>query len=211
MLTLFYRFSTSSSIAEAGSRILDVFHYIGVSVTTSIAGVLLRNMVRTAWLAAHPDTGSGLAEAVLLLKETAEGFSRNYQTVYDSLNAFLAERRDNAAEFSKSEKAYTKALDACTEAAEHFAGSIKLTENKLTESMDGINSCVRAQMEGIKTLDEVNRDFSAASSRLLKDLDRLPVMQIAESIKVLGRESSELGTVMDSILSIVEKKLERVH
>ncbi len=116
LAVLFYRFSTDFFAMESAIQISETFHFIGISVTTSIAGVLMRNLIRPGVLSQYSSDDESLEKSFEILKTIVSEFSTGYKNTFENLETFLAERRNNAALLDSKEKEYLTALDGFVEA-----------------------------------------------------------------------------------------------
>lgn len=207
---LFYRFYSGSFESMSADLITDTFFYIGVSVTTSVAGVLLKNIVRASWLRLHPETGDQLERTYQLLKETAESFQGGYAGVFDSIGSYLEERRENARLFDREEKAFLASFEAfgrtLTSFNTEFEASISELNNELRMAADAVGQ----QRQEIGNLIEAGRDTEEAARSFSRGISEIPLDELCSNMGHLRRESQELDAVLDSIIRIIELKVEKV-
>ncbi len=210
LAVLFYRFSSGFFLVDSTEHIGETFHFIGISVTTSIAGVLMRNMVRPGVLSMYSSEDDSLERSYEILKQIASEFSTGYKNTFENLQVFLEERRENAAVLNSKEKEYLAALDGFVEATKRFSADLKDADNSLVNHVDYYAKTAAVQSESIHSLNEASRDLAESTLRIRKDIEMIPMEDVADNIRTLGEETGELNTVIDSLLEIMDHKLERV-
>ena len=78
--------TTSPAVAAPASALIvsQALYYVGISVSTSLAGVLFRNMARGVYLRRHPDDGDERERA-----ETAKAFENREDRYLEALETFV--------------------------------------------------------------------------------------------------------------------------
>ena len=66
------------------------------------------------------------------------------------------------------------------------------------------------QSKSITALNDASRDLAESTLRIRNDIEMIPMEDVADNIRNLGYETGELNTVIDSLLEIMDHKLERV-
>jgi len=210
LAVLFYRFSTGFFALESVEQISQTFHFIGISVTTSIAGVLMRNLIRPGVLSQYSSDDESLEKSFEILKQIASDFSTGYKTTFENLETFLEERRNNSAVLDSKEKAYLAALDGFIEATRRFSTNLKDADNSLVNHVDYYMHTADLQSKSIAALNDASRDLADSTLRIRGNIEMIPMEDVADTIRTLGEETGELNTVIDSLLEIMDHKLERV-
>ncbi|MCK5675324.1 MAG: hypothetical protein KAH95_18220 [Spirochaetales bacterium] len=210
LAVLFYRFSSGFFTLDSVDQISETFHYIGISVTTSIVGVLMRNIVRPGVLSQYNSDDDSLEKSFEILKEIASDFSTGYKTTFNNLETFLEERRNNAAVLDSKEKEYLVALDGFIESTRRFSSDLKDADNSLVNHVDYYMRTAELQSKSIHSLNDASRDLAESTLRIRNDIEMIPMVDVANNIRTLGEETGELNTVIDSLLEIMDHKLERV-
>lgn len=210
LAVLFYRFSTGFFALESVEQISQTFHYIGISVTTSIVGVLMRNIVRPGVLSQYSSDDESLEKSFEILKQIASDFSTGYKTTFENLETFLEERRNNSAVLDSKEKEYLAALDGFVDATRRFSSNLKDADKSLVNHVDYYMKTAELQSNSIVALNEASNDLAASTLKIRSDIEMIPMEDVADNIRALGIETGELNTVIDSLLEIMEHKLERV-
>lgn len=188
LVVMFYELQdgVSAGASVAGERIVsDALYYVGISVSTSLAGVLLRNIARGAYLKHHPDDGDELARTYELLSATAERFATDYRASFDNLELFLKERAETTKAFEEAEKRYLSSLENFIQTTEDYA-------------------------RGVRSLAELTGDVEEASRRITSRVEALPLESAAEELERLRGGVKELNLVLDSLISILDRKVEKV-
>jgi hypothetical protein len=210
LTVLFYRFSTGFFALDSTEQISETFHFIGISVTTSIAGVLMRSIVRPGILSQYSSDDDSLEKSFEILKQIASDFSTGYKTTFDNLETFLEERRNNAAVLDSKEKEYLAALDGFVESTRKFSEDLKNADNSLVNHVDYYMLTAELQSKSITALNDASKDLAESTLRIRSDIEMIPMEDVADNIRTLGAETGELNTVIDSLLEIMDHKLERV-
>ena len=97
LVTLFLRLGTLIPVGKDPSE--DLFGLIGISVSTSVAGVLFRNMSRASYLKNHPDKENDLAASTARLAEIASSLVRDSEETTSAIRDFLKERENHLTPF----------------------------------------------------------------------------------------------------------------
>jgi len=210
LAVFFYRFSTGFFALKSVEQISQTFHFIGISVTTSIVGVLMLNMVRPGVLSQYSSDHESLEKSFEILKQIASDFSTGYKTTFENLDTFLEERRNNSAVLDSKEKEYLAALDGFIDATRRFSSNLKNADKSLVNHVDYYLKTAELQSNSIVALNEASNDLAASTLRIRSDIEMIPMEDVADNIRALGIETGELNTVIDSLLEIMEHKLERV-
>lgn len=209
LAVLFYRFTSGFVDLSSDEQIAEVFFFIGVSVTTSIAGVVLRNMVRAGYMIRHPENRDSLENSYRLLKDIADSFTKNYSDTFETIKVYLEERKENQALFSEKEKEYLASLQAFTDATERFTSGLSGIQGDLRASVGSLSNILYTQSESIKDLNGVSGQLAESTERIRKNIEELPVDKASEAVKTLAEETGELNTVIDAVISILDEKLRR--
>jgi len=210
LAVLFYRFSTGFFTLDSMKQISETFHYIGISVTTSIVGVLMRSMVRPGVLSQYSSDENSLEKSFEILKQIASDFSTGYKTTFENLETFLEERRNNAILLDSKEKEYLAALDGFVQATNSFSADLKNADNSLVNHVDYYMNTAELQSKSIAALNDASRNLAESTLRIRNDIEMIPMEDVSDNIRTLGEETGELNTVIDSLLEIMDHKLERV-
>jgi len=81
LVTLFYKLNRVIGFEGDQAVISIIFTYLAISITTSIAGVIFRSLVRGHYLKSHPEDDADLEKSYELLKSIADSFSSGYQQI----------------------------------------------------------------------------------------------------------------------------------
>lgn len=165
-------------------------------------------MVRAGYLTRHPEDQDSIEKSYKILKEIADSFSESYSGTFETIKVFLEERKENAAVFNEKEKEYLTSLDSFTSATAKFCSDLADIQGTMKSAADAFNAVLNNQSENISSLGRVAEETAGITDRLKEDLSGIPAAEASESIRVLAKETRELDTVIDSILLILETKLE---
>lgn len=201
----------SRLIALSTETIEDTFAYIGIAVTTSVAGVLFRNIVRSKYLKNNSGGQSDLESAVVQLKQIAEGMNGGFSDTMGAIGAYFEQRKDLAGQIKKKEKAYVEGLENFTDAVDRFAKRLGEVEKGLLGSAESLGGNLKKQAEGIKDADEGLRSLIDRLRSLKIETDTIDLKSTADQVAAFGRETGELNSVLDSLIDIVERKVDRMR
>lgn len=199
------RFSLSTRMIE------ETFSLIGVAITTSVAGVLMRNLVRSWFLKSNAGGNSDMEAMVSELKKIAEGMSGGFVDSMEAIGNYFEERKDLAGQIKKKEKAYVNGLEIFTETLERFSSRMGDVEKKLLDSSESLGDNLIRQAEGIGRTDESLRSLSAQLRSLKADSEGFNLKKTADELASFGRETGELNAVLDSLIDIIERKVDTIR
>lgn len=190
LFTLFSLIALFASLQENGidaaGDIGFAFTYIGISVATSIAGILFRSIVRGAWLKDHPE-----------------------QTV-DSIEAFLAERASTVNALAAKEQAYLAALSSFVDATDSFSQDLGRARAALVPEVDALAEAMSRQNGQVERVTQLATSFTDVSDDMHRRAQSLPFNTIAGEMSRFNTGVSELNTALDSLITLLERKVERV-
>ncbi|MFW6215237.1 MAG: hypothetical protein ACOC45_04745 [Alkalispirochaetaceae bacterium] len=199
----------SDSVARSNEAdpIVGALYYVGVSVTTSLAGVLFRNLARGAYLRDHPEEDSRLEETYDALLAAAERFTSGYQSTFERLELFLKDREEAVRERRELEGREREAAARFIEATEAFSRA--LTEAR----MNLVNGAAVVESEAA-SLARATARFSAeadtageSTERLTARLESMPLSQLTDELGEFRGRTRELNLVLDSLIEIIEGKV----
>jgi len=232
LATLFYRMGAgglgsavpgiSGEAASAGltasrqlllsTEILEnTFSYIGIAVTTSVAGVLLRNIIRSKFLKNNPGGQGDFESAVLQLKLIAEGMNGGFSDTMSAIGSYFEERKDLAGVIKKKEKNYVEGLENFTVAVNSFSRRLGEVEKDLLGSAETLGRHLEKQAEGIAAVDGGLKSFSDRLHSLKNDTDAIDLKGTSEQLASFSRETGELNAVLDSLIDIIERKVDSLR
>jgi hypothetical protein len=203
LVTLFYRLNAVGTADQGDAVFHSALYYVGVSVTTSIAGILFRSMARGHYLKDHGGEDEGLERSYRLLKEIAEEFSHSYRDTFETIKLYLDERTRTAAAIGEQEQAYLEALRVFSGAVESFSRELTATGNSLAGETGRFTRELSAQGDAL-------RELSTASDRVRNGFDSLPLAPVADALAGFRTETGELNGVLDGLIELLERKVERV-
>lgn len=190
LFTLFSLIALFAALQEAGldgsADITFAFTYIGISVATSIAGILFRSIVRGAWLKDHPERS------------------------VDSIEAFLAERASTVNAMAEKEHAYVAALSAFVNATRDFSSDLSRARHALVPEVDALTSAMQRQNGEVERISTLAATFTSVSDDLHRRSQSLPFHAVAGEMQHFNSGVSELNTALDSLITLLERKVERV-
>lgn len=202
----------TSQLMNLSTRMIEeTFSLIGIAVTTSVAGVLLRNIVRSWFLKSHPGGEADISTAVAELKKIAEGMGGGFTDTMGAIGTYFEERKDLAGKIRKKEEAYLKGLDTFTDAVDRFSRRLEEVEKTLLSSSGTLGENLKQQAEGIRSTDESLRSLSDRFRSIKSDSEAINLKAAADEVAAFGRETGELNAVLDSLIDIVERKVDTLR
>ena len=195
LVTLFYRLqfdlgdvvSMAGSIDDAGGVsglvIEQSLSHIGVAVSTSLAGVLLRNMVRGA-----------------LLRLDAEGDGASGASSEEEL-ALVRQR----------ETEYVQALEAFVSSTGAFSEGLAAQQEQLGRRLEEMSVAVSRHEEVLSGYAELGRSLVHSAERVQELADHTPLRQLNDELAEFYGGVRELNQVLDSVIGILEQKVECVR
>lgn len=209
--TLFYRLHYNQIAGSGGEPVALVLYYIGISVTTSIAGILFRIIVRGFYLSRHPRKEEDINKTYQLLQSVAESFVQNSTEAFQSIQLFLDERGENAQLLEKREKEYIESMHKLGEASRGFCLRLSEAEDELLRSLERFHTTVEKQRGELEELGRVEQELTHLRERIGKETRDFPLTEIHHELEDFKTGTSELNEVVDSLVSLLERKVEKVH
>lgn len=185
LVTLFFRLHNGTVTgAELLSRVVV---YVGISVSTSIAGILFRSIVRGTYLRRHPERS------------------------VDTIEAFLAERETTTRALSRKESRYLKALDRYVEATNAFSQGLEGSQGALVSQVESIARVVETQAASLEAFGSATARISETVAIMERRAASLPIESVSRELETFHQGVRELNLVLDSLITVLETKVERVQ
>ncbi|TVR34681.1 MAG: hypothetical protein EA404_02120 [Spirochaetaceae bacterium] len=210
LITLFYRLQSGLNAADGSAQISQAFYYVGVSVSTSIAGVLFRNMARGAWLRDHPEDSDNLEKSYQLLKSIADSFSVNYRQTFEQIQLFLSERRESLSVLSDKETEYLAALERFIGATNGFSHGLDHSGRELSARLQQLSEQLALHGETVAGFTQLGAAFTQTAAQLHTQAERAPLAAINQELEQFHGGVGELNRVLDSVITLLEARVERV-
>lgn len=205
LITLFYRFqldvvdvfgAAESAVAAAAAEegavyggglsglVLErSFSHIGIAVSTSLAGVLFRNMVRGALLGAADQTDA----------DEAAGSEEDF--------ALIRQR----------ETEYVQALEAFVSSTGAFSEGLAAQQQQLGQRLEEMATAVSRHEQVLSGYAELGRSLVQSAERVQELAEHTPLRRLNEELSEFSGGVKELNTVLDGVISILEQKVECVR
>ncbi len=209
--TLFYRLHYDQIAGTDGEPVALVLYYIGISVTTSIAGILFRIIVQGFYLSRHPGKEEDIHKTYQLLQSVAESFVQNSTEAFRSIQLFLEERSENAQLLEKREKEYIENMHKLSEASHGFCLRLSEAEDELLRGLEGFHTSLEKQRGELEELGRVEQELAHFRERIGKETRDFPLTEIRHELEDFKTGTAELNEVVDSLVSLLERKVEKVH
>ncbi|TVQ34850.1 MAG: hypothetical protein EA384_17045 [Spirochaetaceae bacterium] len=212
LVTLFRDLHSGLSLqqGDGSAQVAGALYYVGISVSTSIAGVLFRNMARGAWLRDHPEDPDHLQKSYELLKSIADGFSANYRQTFEQIQLFLAERQQGLSVLTEREKEYLAALERFIGATNGFSSALDGSQREMGRRIEELAGALERQATTVAEFSNMTDAFSRSAARVHAQAERLPLEAVNEELQQFQRGVGELNEVLDSFISLLETRVERV-
>ena len=187
------------------------FHYIGISVTTSMAGVLFRNMTKAAYLKKHPtDESDVISHVVTKLTEYSEVFAKTYSGVAEEINSFLKERKEEISLLSEKESKYVQSLATFNDAVDAFCRRLSEQGREIASTTNVFEQSIKGQESTLKTMSDIVSSLSNSVSTTSHQIENLNLGPLANDMSSLRVEISELDAVVESLIDIIQLKVEKL-
>lgn len=210
MFVMFYQLSTTGLDSLLDEGLKGVFLYIGISVVSTMAGVLARNMLSGRHILRLQDPEQGLEDSYQLLNEIAHGFTRNYSQTFESIREFLDERRSNTTIFNHREKEFLSALGDLAATLHKVSADIRQTDGELRSTALALGNTMATYERGSRAVVAASEDLASYLSTTRRNLEDVPFQTINRNLSDFARQTSELKEVIDSAIVILDQKLQRV-
>ena len=210
LVALFYRLHTSALSGAEVDYISRTFLYAGISITTSLAGVLCRNIVRSSYLKQHPDSTDELERTYEVLRTMADNFSSSYRETLESIKVFLSEREENNRALAVQEKHYVKTLESLSGTLEDFRIGLSVTGKGLSETASSLSGRLNEYTGAVEQLRRLCGQFSDSAERITVLAEGAPFDGVTEELTRFENGTRELNDVLDSLVEILELKVEKV-
>ena len=191
LTTLFLEIGTNLTVAQSDAIFVAVMHTIGVAVTTSIAGMLGRTVVRGVYLRHTPVRQERTAcDGPAVAEEPA----------------LEAARPDCAAH----EVAYIEALDRFVAATTGFAESLSAVQRDLVVRADAFGVVVAEHAAAVERAHTLTAGFLATSARLVNAAEKVPLEELNAQLERFRTGVGELDGVLDALITVLEHKVRKV-
>ncbi|MBN2657357.1 MAG: hypothetical protein EH225_05300 [Calditrichaeota bacterium] len=197
LVALFFKLKDIPEMAEGHILITMTLSHLAIAITTSMAGMLIRSLVRGRWLKLHPEEEGDLEKSYEMLKAIADQFSSSYSDTFDSIKAYLEEKVQTAAAVDHKEKEYLASLDRFISASDRYAAMLEKQNSQYGNAMENLSRS--------------GKELFESSDKMRAELDRLPLKEINDDLNRFRGETGELNLVLDSLVEILENKVEKVR
>lgn len=208
LLTLFVQVQEISVSTPAA--LSEALHYVGISVTTSLAGILGRNIGKGNYLKHHPEQEDSLEKTYALLQQTAERFAGEYRKTFEKLDTFLSERAEVTETILKREQEYGQALGRFTDATSQFSSRLAENQAELSGRLADLRSGVDEYARHLGRFNEITEQLSATGEGMRRRAEELPLDQTSAELERFHGGVKELNQVLDSLIGLLDEKVEKV-
>ena len=191
----------------SGALMGEAFYYVGVSVTTSLGGVLFRNIARGSYLRDHPDESEDLREMYRALESAARSFTEGYEETFSRLDLFLRERSESAEELREAELRNRRALEELAEVTETVARRLTETQRTLSGAAGEVGVQVHGFGRAVAELESRAHAAAESAAGVRGELEELPLSEVGGELHRFRTGVDELNLVLDSLLEILDRKV----
>jgi len=131
-------------------------------------------------------------------------------SMLESISEYLEDRKENLKIFNSIEGNYLQSLDDFSVTTRAFCGNLKEQGEALKGITGSLKDSYRSQTEDVSAYCEAIKELSEALRTLHRDCDAVPVESLSDGLCTLTRDTGELDAVLDSLISIIDRKLEVV-
>ena len=210
LAALFFRLY-GIDLTSPGSRMVQaVLPYLGAAVTSSVAGVLLRTVLQGLASAGSRQDEDELQRTYEALQATAQEFSRNSQKSFESLQTFLQERSERVSLLEQREQAYIAALEKLTASAERFSSGLSQAESETLEQISAYGRVIEQHQEQVEEIGRLDRALADLTELISRKTEELPMEEINRQLREFETGARELNDVVDSVVTLLERKVEKV-
>lgn len=198
LVALFYqlRYGRSVHSGAAEAEFMVAVHFVGISVSTSIAGVLGRNIARGYYLQQQP------VHATTLEQE--------YRRTFEAIRLFLTEREEHVATLAAKEGEYLTALERFGASTAAFATQLDSSRERIETSVDAYAGRVEAHAAGIARLNDLSSRYAQLLHQMAEGAQRLPYDAISAELERFGEGTRELNLVIDDLLVLLQHKVKKI-
>jgi methyl-accepting chemotaxis protein len=213
LFTLLYKIGVNfEKFKRNEESIIYPFFFVGISVTTTMAGVLLRNMVKSSFLKRNPQNEDDLLfQRIEELKKYSEQFTNVYSGVFKSMQEFIDERKTEIEHLSVKEKEYINSLDKFNNTIDAFCNSLSLQENELKKMFSTIDQNIENQQKYFSSVEISTNNLSDSVRKIKNEIQDLNFVKVSNEMSELSKEINELDSVLDSLIKIIENKVENIN
>jgi len=213
LISLFSLFASYAGIGRAGlvkPNIDDVFFYVGIAVTTSVVGVMLRSVVKGVVLKTKVGPTDELTASYELLRDIAAEFSTNYSSTFGLIQKTLEERATVSDAIKDKEQQYLLQIDKVIDASESLRRTFSEGKTMLSESIQGYTDLSSGFSRSIRELDDSVQSVSEHVETLNGRMSSIPAGQLAESFDQLSAVIQDFEKVLDGISDVFGHKLTKI-
>ena len=211
LIVLFYELQRSVQQVEGPAQVEHAFFYLGIAVSTSIAGVLFRNITRGAYLQNHTENQDALERNYELLKSLTDAYVSDYRETFTAIQTFLAERRDTTEAVAGKEREYLEALGRFVETTGSFSSSLTSAERELSARLTAFASTARGHEEQLEQFNRLSGEIAHAAERVHTEAAAMPLGDLNQELREFHTGVHELNTVVDSLVTVLEHKVQAIR
>ncbi len=189
LVSLFSLFSREllGDDADLSRLAMMIFPYLGISVSTSIAGVLFRNILRGWYLSREAKKSGGEEPGI----DNSEELLRAIAETLKPMKEYLAERGGKLELLANKEDAYLASLSRFIEATDSFSGNLESSNQLLQRQLTSFADTLGESEEALQRMNRMSASLEDASLQM----------------DTFSRGTKELNTVLDGLLVILDEKV----
>ncbi|MFW6253038.1 MAG: hypothetical protein ACOC4F_03825, partial [bacterium] len=128
----------------------------------------------------------------------------------DAIEAFLAERSSTVNALAAGERSYLEALKAFVDATESFSQDLGRARAALLPEVDALAEAMSRQNGHVERISQLATRFTDVSEDMHRRAQSLPFTAVAGELDRFNGGVSELNTALDSLITLLERKIERI-
>lgn len=216
LAALFFRLQGMQFSGEAadaglsGEMLSQAFYFVGISVSTSLAGILFRNIGKGSYLKNHPDQGDQLEKVYELLSNAASSFADQYETTFENLRSFLAERSQTAEQLNEKEAHYMSALDRFVETVDRFNTGLSRSQAELSNRVAELRARADEYGRQLDQFSDATSRVAATTERISDHAAKMPLEAVVGELDRFRTSVDDLNRVVDALISILDSKVGKV-
>ncbi len=207
LIVLFYELQGTVRRIDGPQHVEHAFFYLGIAVSTSIAGVLFRNITRGAYLKNHNDNQDALERNYELLKSLTDAYVTDYRETFSAIQTFLSERRETSELIAGKEREYLESLNRFVAATGTFSSSLASAESELTGRLKAFTGTAREHEAQLQGFNRLSGEIASAAERIHQEASALPLTELNEELRSFRTGVHELNSVLDSLITVLDHKV----
>lgn len=163
----------------------------------------MRNVVRSYYLFHHREHSDSLERSYELLARVAEQFSSGSRETFTAITAFLKERQETQQSLAAAEEGYRQSIDSFVRETDRITTLLSTAGGDFAGSLAASAQVMSDHRDGMEHFLALSRRFAAAA-------EDAPVAAVTRELQEFRRGVEELNLVVDSLVDVLEQRVERI-